>query len=136
MDLSKLSPAPWIDDGDGTVMYRPSPNTSVELADCTWGRVTEMSVMANSKFIALARNAHEIRQTRKWYGEYADVSRFAGECVMGWRLHRDCVQRMKEAIGVRGCDFQDWWRWRGFVCEEIAIVESDKWYRENVEGKQ
>lgn len=122
IDLEKLSPAPW---GSG-----PGTDIPEDLAkdDFYWGGPTDWGagsliehfrngqgqeswdqLKTDIDFIALARNAFDVMMRRGWY----PIPYFGK-----WRAHG--------ADGYMGDKFPD---------PFTALVETDKWYKENVEKK-
>lgn len=65
MDLSKLTPAPWLASAGLVTDESGSPR----LADCTWGDVDDDQTEANCHFIALVRNDLDVKLRRGWHTE-------------------------------------------------------------------
>ena len=107
MDLSKLTPAPWV----ATAGMVTEDRDYSRLADCTWGDVDNEQTAANCEFIALARNAFDVMMRRGWHPEPLDSGQWMA-----------CENRDGD-----WCD--------GPACADpfTALVEADRWYREHVE---
>lgn len=107
-DLSKLTPAPWVARGEGICcgLYKEPEHFLIFQDDGgTW---------ADTQFCALARNALDVMLVRRWAAVPFDE---------GWEVrdYRD---------GQRTIALSKFW-----PDPFTAIVEADKWYRENVENK-
>jgi len=115
MDLSKLTPAPW--ESVATWKVVGSETGEFILARGLKG-IANFAKEADGDFAALARNAFDVLMRRRWFPN----------CHNGkWRVESGVVR-------LEG--------WIGDVANPIeandpftALVEADKWYRENVEGK-
>jgi hypothetical protein len=122
MDLSKLAPAPWTSDG----CYVHGP---VVVGD---GDVPDYSSMTiydegghnedEAKFIALARNAFDVMMRRGWYA----VTRGDEWTVPFCLAEEDAGFPWKAYESVTGKE-------ASWPDPFTALVEADRWYRENVE---
>lgn len=129
MDLSKLTPAPWLihEDLESGGVYIPRklggcPLLHPELDD-------DPVDLAALEFAALARNAFDVMMRQNWvpvrvYGQWHDHGRKSPPFnrVMGYRW------TVREIEWGFGNDVY-------FTDPFTALVEADKWYRENVESK-
>lgn len=122
IDLMKLTPAPWFDDGYRT--YGPT-----EGADKRNGPVlfeykncfeTDES---DGPFIALARNAFDVMMRRGW------IARRHPEVTLESRWHVDFISPGFDTLLSR--------EQTGYVHRHAdpftALVEADAWYKSNVE---
>jgi hypothetical protein len=117
IDLSKLTPAPWVAeidndnrDAEVALVYGPYPK-----GDPCLVVAGVFEDLTDGEFIALARNAFDVMMRRGWFPKRADISR-------KW-----FVLRLSDS-------FQHAHRW----CADdpfTALVEADEWYKENVEGR-
>ncbi len=135
MDLTKLTPAPWVSDG-GAIPYAKSQRSSfadrgatifgpkdVEvviggLQDEQGGAVGVLS-NDDAAFIALARNAFDVMMRRRWSVRYVVVEEhhsYHSWEVVGWQAKAIPVKCRTS----RSCPF-------------TALVEADIWYKEHVE---
>lgn len=105
MEVDKLTPAPW----KGTQGMVLGPDGFCIHDDAGLNE-------DDAKFIALSRNAFDVMMRRKW-GVWSTGER--------WFLRTD-IARFPE-------DFCDWMLGERWICHYTALVEADRWYRENVE---
>jgi hypothetical protein len=128
IDLEKLTPAPW-QESAGIVSTETEPFP--RLADCTWGDVDDDQTEANARFIALARNAFDVMMRRGWGVRQAQSGKRKGMWFAfegdGVALHKDAwdfgrVQGLRDAVFFHADPL-------------TALIEADRWYRENVEAK-
>jgi hypothetical protein len=124
MDLEKLTPAPWraglapdSEPRDRGVYW--SGPTRVALCGSSVAFLGSEDAEANSAFIALARNAFDVVMRRGWYAN--KLSRG------GWKVPSD--------FGQFGSKFWRWLKDNTFTDPFSALVEADRWYRENCESK-
>lgn len=112
MNISKLTPAPWTWEGRyfaGMVLGgRPNGEVIGKIDPNRNGNGKD----ADGEFIALARNAFDVMMRREWQAEKNQY---------GWRA--------KDIDGV-WCEVYE----LGYSDPFTALVEADKWYRQNVEG--
>lgn len=114
MNLEKLSPAPWKMDVGAiqTDPYDTPYDWYFARGPIIKGKIAKEGKEAantDAEFIALARNAFEVMMKREWHAEKTND---------GW-----------EVIGSGHAEIIDSRHPDPFT----AIVEADKWYRENVE---
>lgn len=110
IDLSKIAPAPW--HNDGREIYGPSgsPANGIYIYDEGGHNEDE------AQFICLARNAFDVMMRRGWTLEQIGTT---------WFVADGCDGATEAANAVGG--FQD---------PFTALVEADKWYREHVEAEK
>jgi hypothetical protein len=119
MDMSKLTPAPWT--------CRPS------CAGADWGfdvpeledadyRDSRFGNQADAEFIVLARNAFDVMMRRGWNPCKSSLSG-------NWRI--DMNDGDYFTIPLDATDIEPW----EFADPFTALVEADRWYRENVEAR-
>lgn len=120
MDLSKLTPAPWLlhhDEHSGST-YIP------ETIDGFPMLLTELDTDTHTvalEFAALARNALDVMMRRGW-GVYAasGPGYHPGGHEYGWQATDGDDNRIGDTL---------------YSDPFTALVEADKWYRENAETK-
>jgi len=117
LDIAKVTPAPWFAKCEGICcgVYQGSPEkqgVSIDLQDPTW---------ADAQFIALARNAFDVMMRREWGVKQCTVG---PECEPAWYADWSTVTNVEMPDSL--------------YCKDpfTALVEADKWYRENVEKVQ
>ena len=119
-DPNKLTPAPWDANSNETALavwhdskVMVASGWSVHHSDKT---PSTEEKNANMAFIALARNAFDVMMRRGWHA-YFD------EAAQGWFLggHHGSLNAFSQSVGA--C----------FSDPFTALVEADKFYRENVE---
>lgn len=120
MDLARVTPAPWHD--DGYRIYGPTDDADKR----NGGVITEYKhsdhVMPDDgEFIALARNAMDVMIRRAWW-----ASPIFGTAGTIWSVYHIRGDGVKATVA----GFQAW------PDPFTALVEAEKWYRENVERKQ
>lgn len=120
IDLSKLTPATWGcvagDDGYFNLMYGP--------------RVIAHYVHRDEcEFAALSRNALDVSMRRGWSAER--FSMFGGGYL--WRIPMGQANDMIRQHGADAAAFKSWASLAHFNDLFTALVEADKWYRNNVE---
>lgn len=124
MDISKISPAPWrydiysndIQIGDGTETVSKIVVNGKH--DSVYSDEETMSV-CDAEFIALARSAFDVMMRRGW-----NPYRISGR----WHINS----------GNDGCcmgRFEEWLRDMSWDDPFTALVEADKWFKENVDKK-
>jgi hypothetical protein len=126
MDLSKLSPAPWriLESSD------KEENPCLLAADNSWltcGVHSDSCIngLDNAEFIAVARNAFDVMTRRGWHAEKCSESDDWVVLKSLWGGD-DALERL--------CN--DEWQKAAYASDPFtALVEADKWYRENVESK-
>lgn len=113
-DPSKLSPAPWTATSAGIIL-------PVAIADREHGSRPDW------EFCALARNAFDVMLRRGWYAAPRLHHRFDT-----WQTWEVCHNGSEPVMPLR-------WHWEPhqgvFDDPFTALVEADRWYRENVERK-
>lgn len=118
MDLSKLTPAPWTYKFSGTCKYPysvfgplSSDGSGTSVTNTPW---THPSAKVDMEFIALARNAFDVMMRRGWWAEKFSSGK--------WRLSFNC----------RGCGLG---RYSDHHYDDpfTALVEADRWFKENME---
>ena len=111
IDLKKLTPAPWQAQGEGICcgLYAEPGHMLIFDPDSTW---------ADASFIALARNAFDVMLRRGWYA-YPPSSQ-----QVGWG-----VDARPQALPMDLCKLS-------WPDPFTALVEAEKWYVANVEGKR
>lgn len=117
MDLTELTPAPWevkLDRGSG-IFYVPLPGGyPMLLAEDD----DDHRRRAALELAALARNALDVMVRR------------------GWSVGSDDFGKTF-CLGVGcGCDLWMWAKAQRFTDPFTALVEADRWYRENVEANR
>jgi hypothetical protein len=122
LDLSKLTPAPWYNERRFSNGCEIVPRICCEKnASRECGRIADLvgapylgyeSTLVNAEFIALARNAFDVMVRRGWS---------IRKDKLGSRWH------VPEAHRPNYCAAGD--------DPFTALVEADKWYKENVEGR-
>lgn len=115
INLSKLSPAPWeIDKAFGPfalVHRRPD------------GTVTYVgNTKTDAEFIALARNAFDVMMRRGWN----PIKGSSGQ----WYVEDERLEAFIHRLQTHGGDG----RLIRATDPFTALIEADRWYRENVEG--
>ncbi len=130
IDLTKLSPAPWEPDyEDGTIegilmmAHHANINTAVRLGE-DYSRT-------NLAFVALARNAFDIMTRRMWFPRF--VGTVDGQqqwMAYSWVALKNVCEI---AADFRATECVRHWL---YPDPYTAIVETEKWYCENVEESQ
>ncbi len=111
MDLSKLSPAPWHNVGHELFFgHMDNPRSHHQQI---WSE-------PDTEFIALARNAFDVMMRRGWYS-YKDEK---GKWFVSFTGYTG-------PQSLRVFSFSE----DGFADPFTALVEADRWYRENIECK-
>lgn len=131
MDLEKLTPAPWRFVGENVPglfgkallpsLYGPDQLRVAKVGTDDVKRTEELGkrFVADAAFIALARNAFDVMMRRGW-------SPWAGK---EWSVLDDeggMIYRKHGGDGSRITASDPF----------TALVEADKWYKENVEGQK
>ena len=126
MDLSKLTPAPWIVDVPGCVCHRFKEGGARTIAIPGNGYNPWPQDVADAEFIALARNAFDVIMRRGWWAikDIHDTFFVKGPCEKSTLSHL-MTPHPKD----------DWGNPSRFPDPFTALVEADKWYRENVENQ-
>lgn len=137
IDLTKLTPAPWGASGDMVthpgseesmrrIKAGEMPFTSIRICICEPSHyLSQEAAEADAEFIALARNALDVFMHRKW------------ELIRYQQADKWCI-RYPPMVG----DEQAWERFTYWIDDHVwpdpftALVEADKWYRENCEAKE
>ncbi len=111
-DPSKLSPAPWLMDGDGGI-FGPHPDPP-----------RECSRAVDLEFCCLARNAFDVMMRRGWTARKMAPQE-------GWLVQDNRNAPLLQPHMQSGR--LDW-----FTAADpfTALVEADQWYRVNVEAKE
>lgn len=123
IDLTKLSPAPWdavrISDDVAVVVHKGGPASFTSIFHNT-GNLDEWpwANESDADFIALARNAIDVMMRRGWY---AALER------EGFVNRNKWIVREKTGMCVAGAGAVE------YPDPFTALVEADKWYRENIE---
>jgi hypothetical protein len=141
MNIDKISPAPWYygkcmigspDNRHNPMVTAPNSgrniarlfSTTSTLFGMTSGVVIEEEAEANAAFIALGRNAFDVMMRRRW-------SPVASPIAGTWRVDTDdgayFAYGKEDEDGVNPAEFAD---------PFTALVEADRWYRENVEARE
>jgi hypothetical protein len=134
IDLSKLSPAPWqarcLEPHTVQINGKPfvaPPHVARVYYDEHRRRVTEMLLdgkhAVDLEFAALARNAFAVQMETGWYAVRID----SGNDVGKWMLAR--------TFWAYTNAFAAWCQEHVFADPLTAIVETRKWYVENIEKK-
>ena len=106
IDLTKLTPAPWVD-SHSDLCFHPKH-----------GGTASVPIDANHrKFIALARNAFDVMMRR------------------GWGMHQYETEWVILPDEDNELPFEAWLQRQEFPDPFTALVEADAWYRENIEAK-
>jgi hypothetical protein len=122
INLDKLTPAPWgfgngSDDSSDDFFWAGGEWGAGSLVEF-WRKDSSKEdwegIKADGEFIALARNAFEVMMRRKWRASY-DGGRWYVD------LYKHC--NILDPMTIDAAD------------PFTALVEADKWYRENVENK-
>lgn len=133
IDLTKLTPAPWQvrrrnDEFDFGVVSRVVEGGVHMFAVCRTGNNNRTSSNkrdvedTDAEFIALARNAFDVMTRRLWRPVVMSV------CLE----ENNWVSRNKWCVGGIGLKPPD----QPFYDDPFtALVEADKWYRENIEKR-
>lgn len=109
IDLSKLSPAPWLRSGKDII--GPIPDSPENTGD------------TDKDFICLARWAFEVMMRRGWGVQAASGPGWhPGGVEFGWQAMSD--------------DNRTWIGQTTYSDPFTALVEADHWYRENVEARK
>ena len=106
LDLSKLSPAPWVNCGHELFFGRQRQGT----------RHQQILKEADAEFCALARNAFDIMMRRGWGCSHGP---------RGWWVN--CPMEVCLKFGVN-------FKMEPFPDPFTALVEAEKWYVEHVEN--
>jgi hypothetical protein len=112
IDLSKLSPAPWEQWGYDTRTICLPPTQELELA-ASCESLGTMHSIDDAAFIVLARNAFDVMLRRGW-------DTYFSKSLHQWTVFRGAPELR---------DYPHSWHDDPFT----ALVEADKWMRENVE---
>ena len=122
MDISKLTPAPWEQDETWLVHGRGEnwPDGSKRTVRETPG-FAKFNNRDDAFFCALARNAFDVMMRRGWGPKLARDGTWFCDAF------DDNSRQSKE--------FMDWVFSQSYADPFAAVVEADKWYKENVEAK-
>ena len=126
LDLSKLTPAPWLrvpyggdwkDREECLAVGHPETESGICDANHYWQRVFNgwMARRADVEFVCLARAAFEVMMRRKWNPTYR------GGTNGGWYV----LNILEDRVGRVLADDPF-----------TALVEADRWYVANVEAKK
>lgn len=136
IDLTKLTPAPWRSERRYSNECEIVPRIhSARSKDRECGWVADLvgapylgyeSTLVNAEFIALARNAFDVMMRRGWYP--AKVNWHA-EGVNCWGVVQPSLGNNRMMGTLTSTEPYLW------PDPFTALVEADKWYRENVEAK-
>jgi hypothetical protein len=122
IDLEKLTPAPWVwEDGNTDPNHQGllfGPDQKVIL-NATYDGDLAMK-KDDADFVVLARLAFDVMMRRGWHVEPSAV--LVGGCPNGWKA--------RKFAGDFCEDIDSSWHPDPFT----ALVEADKWHRENVEA--
>ena len=125
MNLEQLTPEPWVA-AEGQVA---DATLDTRVAECS-GMVDDETALANSEFIALARNAFAVMMRRGWH-----VERFS---LMGggfaWRIPLNVANDMIRQQGANAAQFVRYADIAKWSDPFTALLEADRWYKENVEA--
>jgi len=118
MDLSKLTPAPW------EAMYAgEQPCVKDVVGPDSHLFQPDFGTDTDAEFIALAREAFDVMIRREWWA----VPRYSHRPGSFWIVRSpndiEPIDGLIDEIG-------------GWPDPFTALVEADKWYKENVENKQ
>ena len=119
--MNKLTPAPWFIGSDGSRVYVLDNAITLD----SEGRVASCFQTGDAEFIALARNAFDVMMRRGWVlymdggGHWIACERSDKEGI----VHGPIIKRDGEVCWYDGL----------YSDPFTALVEADKWYRENVE---
>lgn len=133
IDLSRLTPAPWhVERLTVHASFRQREEPEVKVGDSKYDgdpgnflhRICDLSCtrgkyeieLTNAEFIALARNAFDVMMRRGWYAYPVSVET--------WQV---------EMCGISNDDRRQWMALGEHADPFTALVEADKWYKENVE---
>ena len=111
-DLTKLTPAPWRVAG--------VQGQTTKYVACSAGVLSLSMSEANAEFTALARNAFDVMMRRRWTVEPCGAMWYASACEDEDDLCCSPVIPWGQNPAI-------------FADPFTALVEADKWYRENVE---
>ncbi len=113
MNMNKLTPAPWIlapwtlKQADVIEGVEDEPCTVAKCWSSSFAPAPDIAKV-NAEFIALARNAFDVMMRRGWGVE---------KLGDGWQIVTDEMRALRES----------------FSDPFTALVEADKWHKENVE---
>ena len=124
MDLSKVTPAPWYD--DGYRIYGPTDDPDKRSGGVIMEyKYSDHAMDDDGEFCALARNALDVMMRRGWHAmkclqsdDWFVQDAFQSEIVLEFSTRRDEM--------IRACYAKD---------PFTALVQADKWYAENIENK-
>ena len=125
--MTELIPAPWSvnydEDSGCTCVAGPNrfPILLAEMDSSDSGAVC----LAAAHFAALARNAYDIQIRRGWTANKSD---------QGWWVDAS-YDGSDDGDNWHPDSFQEWLDGRFWDCPLKAMVEADKWHRENCEAK-
>jgi hypothetical protein len=124
--LEKLTPAPWTVDAPGCVghTFKEGGKRTIAIPGDSYNPFPPD--IADAEFIALARNAFDVMMRRGWWAIKDVQGKFfvKGDCKGSKFGHQQTPHP---------CD--DWGNPHRLQDPFTSLVEADKWYRENVEGK-
>lgn len=127
VDFSKLTPRPWemaTDDKGGLLYYLAAPGGYPLLL----AEDDDERGEAALRFVALARNAFDVMTRRLWFPRFIGTENGMQRWVAySWSQVRDL---RSTTAAVFSQPPSEW----GFSDPFTALVEADRWYRENVEN--
>jgi hypothetical protein len=115
MDLTRLTPAPWVAEGRWVSGRTPGcrPNGEI-IARCESSLGEGYWHETNAEFIALARNFFDVMMRRGW-------SVWPPANGIRWKVNAPTAS-------------MDNWTFKNEFDDPLtALVEADRWYRENIE---
>jgi hypothetical protein len=141
LDLSKLTPAPWdAQSNHDHPSLAPQVNSAKE--KCILGafwlchpnikEAEEAMILeceANCEFVALARNAFDVAMRRGWTVER--ISQMGGGFI--WRITPHSANDEVRLCGANAAKFKTYVLLQKATDPFTALVEADRWYKENVE---
>ena len=122
MDISKASPAPWgVHDGGGGGQVICAVRSD-GMCQPIFKRIRLDSDTTDSINVILGRNALDVMMRRLWWPAHFPF---------GWQVHWN-----KDDFNGKGADeLLNWSMQQKFTHPFIALIEADKWYKENVEER-
>ncbi len=130
MDLSKLTPADEFEmviDCDS----RKDHTRGTQFWACTPDRDTREEASADAELHTLARNAFDVMMRRGWTAER--FSLLGGG--FSWRIPMVQANDMIRQHGADAAEFKSFAILAKWPDPFTALVEADRWYATNVEGK-
>ncbi len=128
MNIEELSQAPWIP------WHKPETGSTQD-----YHGIAGLPMLArdhaitfreaDAEFIALARNAFDVMMRRGWHTER--YSTLGGGFM--WRIPMSLANDMIRQHGANAAQFKQFASLAKWLDPFTALVEADKWYKENVE---